>query len=45
MKSIRMTPCIPGNSLEATAIAKWEEQLIADQDTIEMIEETELKPI
>jgi Na+/H+-dicarboxylate symporter len=33
-----------GNSLAAAVVAKWEGQLIADEDTREMIEEMEVEP-
>src|ERR1700677_584246 len=33
-----------GNSLATAVVAKWEGQLIADEDTIEMIEEMEVEP-
>jgi Na+/H+-dicarboxylate symporter len=34
-----------GNSLATAVVAKWEGQLIADEDTLEMIEEMEVEPI
>jgi Na+/H+-dicarboxylate symporter len=34
-----------GNSLATAVVAKWEGQLIADEDTIEMIEEMEVEPV
>jgi Na+/H+-dicarboxylate symporter len=33
-----------GNSLATAVVAKWEGQLIADEDTLEMIEEMEVEP-
>ena len=33
-----------GNSLATAVVAKWEGQLVADEDTIEMIEEMEVEP-
>ena len=33
-----------GNSLATAVVAKWEGQLVADTDTVEMIEEMELQP-
>jgi Na+/H+-dicarboxylate symporter len=33
-----------GNSLATAVVAKWEGQLIADEDTVEMIEEMEVEP-
>ena len=33
-----------GNSLATAVVAKWEGQLIADEDTTEMIEEMEVEP-
>ena len=34
-----------GNSLATAVVAKWEGQLIADEDTLEMIEEMEVEPV
>ena len=34
-----------GNSLATAVVAKWEGQLVADEDTLEMIEEMEVEPI
>ena len=34
-----------GNSLATAVVAKWEGQLIADEDTLEMIEEREVEPV
>jgi Na+/H+-dicarboxylate symporter len=33
-----------GNSLATAVVAKWEGQLVADEDTLEMIEEMEVEP-
>ena len=33
-----------GNSLATAVVAKWEGQLIADQDTLEIVEEMEVEP-
>ena len=33
-----------GNSLATAVVAKWEGQLVADEDTVEMIEEMEVEP-
>jgi Na+/H+-dicarboxylate symporter len=33
-----------GNSLATAVVAKWEGQLVADEDTMEMIEEMEVEP-
>jgi Na+/H+-dicarboxylate symporter len=34
-----------GNSLATAVVAKWEGQLIADEDTLEMIDEMEVEPV
>jgi Na+/H+-dicarboxylate symporter len=34
-----------GNSLATAVVAKWEGQLLADEDTLEMIEEMEVEPV
>ena len=34
-----------GNSLATAVVAKWEGQLVADEDTVEMIEEMEVEPV
>ncbi|MGD0104370.1 MAG: dicarboxylate/amino acid:cation symporter [Rhodopila sp.] len=34
-----------GNSLATAVVAKWEGQLVADEDTLEMIEEMEVEPV
>jgi Na+/H+-dicarboxylate symporter len=34
-----------GNSLATAVVAKWEGQLVADQETTEMIEEMEVEPV